>query len=171
MKRWIHLTLPFLAVCAASASAAPAGKPLVMEDWFRGHSTATGAFRSTLFGPDRQVTARFHGVWNGKVLTLTEDIAYSDGERAHKVWRLTKTGPGTYIGQRDDLIGEAQGFTDEQGRVHLQYTAVTGGRNLRFDDFLQLNPDGTLLNSSSVSYYFLHVGDVELHFRHGGRAQ
>ena len=163
------LALTIVTAGGALAASAPSAKLLVMEKFFGGRAVAQGTFHSSLFGPDRQVAAKFHGLWNGRVLTLIEDIAYSDGEKDQKIWKLEKTGSGTFIGRRDDLVGDASVFTDEMGRVHLKYTAVTGGRNLTFDDILQLNADGTVLNTTSVSYYFIHVGDVELHFRRVGR--
>jgi hypothetical protein len=107
---------------------------------------------------------KLNGRWDGKTLTLFEDFYYADGERDQKTWRFTKTGPGTYIGRREDLIGTAKVFTNPQGQVRLQYTAKVGSQNLSFDDTLALQPNGIVLNTANVSYLFLTVGQVELQF-------
>jgi len=142
-------------------------KSLVLEQFFARPATATGVFRNTLDGSERQVNVVFRGHWaeRTKTLTLREDIAFSDGEKQRKTWVLTRTAPGTYVGRRDDVVGEARGYTDAEGRVRLRYRAVVGERPLTFDDVLELRPDGTILNRANVSYYVVPVGTVELHIR------
>ncbi len=46
------------------------------------------------------------GRWNGQVLTLREAFEYEDGEKDVKTWRFRKTSPTTYLGTREDVIGE-----------------------------------------------------------------
>ncbi len=159
----------FTAATATSAVAGP--RTLVLEDWFRGRTTARGFFLNLIDGSRRDLVVDLVGTWSkGKqTLTLVEDFFYSDGERDKKTWRFTKTGPGTYVGKREDVIGEAKIFTDPAGRIRLQYKAMVGGRALAFDDTLALRPDGTVLNTADVSYLFLSVGRVELVFNRGGR--
>lgn len=146
-------------------------KPLILETWFRGRTTARGFFVNTIDGSRRDLVVDLVGTWNKRTqtLTLVEDFFYADGERDKKTWYFTKTGPGTYVGKREDVIGEAKVFTDTSGRIRLQYKAMVGGRALSFDDTLALRPDGTVLNTADVSYLFLTVGRVELVFNRGGR--
>jgi hypothetical protein len=144
---------------------------LVLEDWFRGRTTARGSFFNAIDGSRRDLVVDLVGTWDKRTqtLTLVEDFFYSDGERDRKTWRFTKTGPGTYVGRREDVIGTARIFTDSAGKVRLQYKAMVGGRTLAFDDTLALRTDGTVLNTASVSYLFISVGRVELVFNRGGR--
>jgi hypothetical protein len=163
-------TLLALSLFAATPAAAASG-PFVIEEFFSRPAVATGTFKNALDGSVRGIKVRFRGQWDRKAqtLTLAEDIAYSDGQKERKVWRLTKTGPGTYVGTRDDIIGKAIGTTDAEGRLHLRYRATVGSRTLHFDDTLALQPDGTVLNTAEVSYLVFHVGDVELRFRRSPR--
>jgi hypothetical protein len=176
LRRLLMLALVAMAglfnpIAAAPGYAAPA-KPLVLEDWFRGPTTARGFFVNTLTGARRDLVVDLNGTWNRKTQTFTLDerFFYADGERDRKIWTFTRTGPGTYIGRRADVVGTAKVFTDSAGRVRLQYTATLGGRNVDFDDTLALRPDGTVLNTATVSYYILTVGKVELVFNRGRRA-
>lgn len=170
LRSSIRTALAALAVLAGTMAAEAATRPVfVIETWFSGPAVATGQFRNSIDGSVRGVEVRFKPRWDGHTLTLREDIRYSDGEREVKTWHLTKTGPGTYVGRRDDILGEAVGFTDALGRLRLQYKAKVGERYLSFDDTLALQPDGSVINTATVSYLFLHVGDVELHFRRPGR--
>ena len=63
-----------------------------------------------------------------------------------------------------DVVGLARGFTDQQGRLHLEYSARNDGRTLSFDDVLELRPDGTVVNTIEVSYLLLPVGEAQIHF-------
>ena len=150
---------------ATSATA----RPLVLEDFFRKPAIATGSFRNSIDGTTRGIAVRFRGTWDApnRTLILEEQIRFSDGERQHKTWRLIRTGPRTYSGSREDVIGTAQGFIDDEGRVRLRYRAVVGSRTVSFDDVLALQPDGSVRNVASLSWLFIHVGDVDLRIRRG----
>jgi hypothetical protein len=162
---------PAPATAKETAAKTTQGKVLVLEDWFRGRTTARGSFFNAIDGSRRDLVVDLVGTWDKRTqtLTLVEDFFYSDGERDRKTWRFTKTGPGTYVGRREDVIGTAKIFTDGAGKIRLQYKAMIGGRALAFDDTLALRTDGTVLNTASVSYLFLSVGRVELVFNRGGR--
>jgi hypothetical protein len=159
--RMLVATVILLLATAAQA------RTLVLEQVFDGRATASGTFRNTLDGTERRISVAFHGRWDKRTSTLTlrEDIAFSDGEKQRKTWLLKRIAPGTYVGTRDDVVGEARGYTDAEGRVRLRYRAKVGERPLTFDDVLELQPDGSILNRAGVSYYAIPVGTVELHIR------
>jgi hypothetical protein len=160
------------AVIAALSSAAEA-RPLALEAFFAKPAFATGSFRNALDGSRRDIKVCFNGRWiaGSRTLILDEDIRFSDGERQHKTWRLTRTGPWTYSGTRDDVVGTAVGLIDDQGRVRLRYRAAVGTHIVSFDDVLTPQRDGSISNAASLSYFFLHVGDVELSIRHAERGR
>ena len=105
------------------------------------------------------------GSWDGRALKLVEDFAYSDGEKDRKTWVLTKTGPDTYSGVREDVIGTAAGRLDGPF-FRLTYVAnvktKTSSYNLTFDDVLGLQPDGSVLNRAVVSKLGVKVGEITL---------
>ncbi len=159
-----------LAACATqpSLNGATAARPFVPERFFVGRTIADGEFVNTLDGSRRGVRATIDGRWNGRSLTLVENFTYSDGERDRKTWVLTKTGPATYSGTREDVIGTADGRLDGK-TFRLTYQArvktKTSSVDLTFDDVLGLEADGSVLNKATVSKLGVKVGEVTLRIR------
>ncbi|GGH31629.1 hypothetical protein GCM10007036_42990 [Alsobacter metallidurans] len=160
---------------AGAAHARPmrdvSAQKLVLEDFFRGPLTAQGVFRNTRDGTQRGLKVRMNGRWDGRTLTLRENFVYSDGERDVKTWRFTKTGEGTYVGTREDVIGTAD-IRQDGDAVRLAYTArvkTQGGSsyNIRFADLLRKTGPRDVLNTADLSFLFFTVGTVELHIRKG----
>jgi hypothetical protein len=162
--------LAALAGCATAPSldATSGGRAFVPEQFFRGPTYAEGEFVNVIDGTRRGVKAVINGRFDGRVLTLVEDFSYSDGEKDRKTWLLTKTGPTTYSGTREDVIGTAQGRLDGPF-FRLTYVAnvktKTSNYDLTFDDVLGLQPDGTVLNRAVVSKLGVKVGDITLKIR------
>ena len=105
----------FAALYAGPASAAE----LRLEDFFRGQTSATGSFR-TITGLTRKFDVSLHGKWDGRTLILREDFRYDDGEKDTKTWRFRKTGDKTYVGTREDVLGETRVFLDGD-KAHFNY--------------------------------------------------
>ena len=163
-----------LAACATLTLAACASAPkldtmparaLVPEQFFQGRTYASGEFVSTLDGSKRGLTALIDGSFDGTTLTLVEYFTFSDGETDKKTWRLTKTGPTTYVGTREDVVGQAQGRLDGPF-FRLTYAADVKAKGsvytLTFDDVLGLERDGSVLNRAVVSNWGIKVGEVTL---------
>jgi hypothetical protein len=162
-----------LATTPASAATARQTPPrLVLHEWFRGPTHAVGRFRPYLGGAERRLAVDLFGRWDGRKLSLFEDFFYADGERDQKTWVFERTGEGTYIGTREDVVSPALVTTPQPDTVRFAYTAdvkTPSGSTMRlnFDDTLTLRPDQTVLNVASVSLFILPVGNVELVFRRG----
>jgi hypothetical protein len=155
-----------LAGCATTPKIEPAPqRALVPEQFFKGRTLATGEFVNTIDGSKRSLTAIIDGTFDGKTLTLVEYFTFSDGEKDKKTWRLTKTGPSTYIGTREDVLGVAQGRLDGPF-FRLTYDADVKAKGsmitLKFDDVLALEPDGSVLNRAIVSKWGIKIGEVTL---------
>ena len=86
-------------------TAGQAADKFTFEDYFNGRTEAVGSF-SAINGVKRSFTVDLTGKWDGKTLTLREDFVFDDGTKDRKTWRFTKTGPTTYSGTREDVIGE-----------------------------------------------------------------
>lgn len=152
-----------IALLAAPAAAAD----LRLEDFFKGRTTATGSFRA-ITGLKRDFDVVLNGRWDGKTLILREDFSYADGERDTKTWRFVKTGPNSYTGTREDVLGETK-VTIAGNEAHFNYRVDLDpgeDRNVvRFFDKLELSPDGrTLLNRASVFKGLLPVASVRVDF-------
>ncbi len=157
----VALTMALFSM-ATSAKAAT----FTFEDYFAGRSVATGSF-SAINGVKRSFKVNLTGTWNGKMLTLREDFTYDDGEIDTKTWRFTKTGPNTYSGTREDVIG--QSLVTLKGNkarfTYLVYLDSKGKKNkVRFHDTMTLRPDGSVINVATVTKFGLPVAKTRVEF-------
>ncbi|MFM9862330.1 MAG: DUF3833 family protein [Micropepsaceae bacterium] len=165
----VFITGAVLAACASMPEPPepPAGK-LVIERSLVGRSLADGVFVNSLTGGETKFSVVIDGTWEGQVLTLVEDFTYESGVKERKTWRFAKTAPGVYSGTREDVIGTADVREDGNG-VRLDYwvtlDTALGGIDVRFQDLLTLNGDGSVLNLAVVSKFGLRIGRVSLTMR------
>ncbi|MBT9371529.1 DUF3833 family protein [Rhizobium sp. CSW-27] len=139
---------------------------LVLEQYFEGRTRATGSF-SAINGVKREFKVDLTGRWDGKTLVLREDFTFSDGETDRKTWRFTKTGPGRYTGTREDVIGTTDVVIE--GKVaKFNYLVNLGTEakpnKVRFYDTMELEADGTLVNTAWVTKYLLPVARTTVIF-------
>lgn len=173
----IKFALPLSSVLAASLCVAAGGcatppqitqqaadPPLVLESFFEGATEGEGVFVNSWTGSERRFRVQIAGTWDGRVLTLVEDFDYADGEKDRKTWKLTRSGPGSFTGTREDVVGEARAWTEGKV-VRLEYDVKLAGWTLAFSDVLALRGDGSLLNKATVGKWGVRLGRVELHLR------
>ncbi len=165
MKR-ILFSLAVLGLLLPTLPASAAGT--VMETFFRGKTTAVGSF-SAINGVNRKFDVVLTGRTRGKIFTLREDFVYADGERDRKTWRFVRTGPNTYTGTREDVVGETTVRVDGN-TVRFNYLVDLDpgqGRNIvHFFDKLVFSKDGkTVANTASVWKYVFPVASVKVDFK------
>lgn len=140
---------------------------LVLEEYFSGDTRAWGLFEDRFGKLRRQFTVEISGTWDGEVLVLDERFEYSDGERDRRVWQITKTGPHSYVGRADDVVGTAQGEAYGNAlnwRYHMDLKVGAGTMRVHFNDWMFLQPSGVLLNRARVSKLGIEIGEVTLAF-------
>lgn len=140
----------------------------VVEDFFQGKTRASGIFQDRFGNLRRSFVVDIEGTWDGRVLELVEDFVYDDGETERRVWRLTKIDEHTYQGTTEDAIGTATGrsFGNAFHFVYDFNLKVGDGRwRVHFDDWMWLQPDGTMINRANISKWGFSLGDVTLSFR------
>ena len=150
-------------------SAAPAhARELRLEDFFKGHTTAKGSYRA-INGVSRKFDIVLNGRWDGRTLVLREDFRYANGEKDTKTWRFRKTGQNTYIGTREDVVGNTKVRIDGKKAFFSYLVDLDPGkrRNLvRFRDTLTLSADGRrLVNTAKVFKGPLPVARVRVDFK------
>lgn len=165
MKRFLAaLVLPI----ALFATMPAFGQDTMMEKFFRGKTTATGSF-SAINGVKRQFDVVLTGRVRGGVLTVREDFVYSDGVRDRKTWRFVRTGPTTYSGTREDVVGTTTlRVNGNIARFNYLVDLDAGpGRNIvRFFDKMVLADDGrTIANTATVWKYLFPVASVKVDFK------
>ena len=168
MTLFRRLCLPFAALpLLALVLVLPAqAKDLKLEDFFKGKTYAYGSF-GAITGLRRSFRVDLTGHVRGKVLTLREDFRYDDGERDTKTWIFTRTGPKTYSGTREDVLGEtAVHLSGNTARFSYRVDLNPGGKPniVRFFDKLVLEDDGTLRNTALVTKFGLPIARVKVNF-------
>lgn len=150
-----------------------ATRNLLLEDYFAGHTQGSGLFEDRFGNVRREFIVDIDGEWDGERLVLTERFRYSDGERETRVWTLTKTGPNSYTGATENVIGVAEG-TVAGNALHWEYdfNLPVGDRTwkVRFDDWMFLQDNDVLLNKATVSRWGIKIGTVIISFRKSDKA-
>ena len=105
--------------------------------------------------------------WTGDEGVLDEAFTYSDGTKQTRIWRLTKTGNGKFVGRADDVVGEALG--ESRGNAfHWTYTmrlpVDDKVYDVQFDDWMYLMTDKVMLNKATMSKFGVRLGEVTLSF-------
>lgn len=160
-----------LAGCAQMKIADFSGRDpaFTLEQYFAGHTKAYGMFEGRFSGkPPRQFVVDIMGEWQGEVFVLDEKFRFDDGERSERTWRIRKTGPGTYEGEADDVVGIASGISSGNA-FNWRYVldlkvAEDWSVHVNFDDWMLLNDDGVLLNKAVMSKFGIDIGTVTIAF-------
>ena len=140
---------------------------LVLEDYFTGQTRAFGLFEDRFGDVRRQFVVHVDGTFDGETLTLDERFAYADGETERRVWRIRRTGPDTYEGRADDIVGVAEGRIAGNAlnwRYHMDLKVGDGTWRVGFDDWMFLQPGGVLINRATVTKWGLEIGTVTIAF-------
>lgn len=173
MRRRTCLALGAASVLAGCAAPEPsryaAERPeLDLRRYFDGRVDAWGLVTDRSGAVRRRFTVALLGRWQGDEGVLEEDFRFSDGEVQRRVWRITRTEPGRYVGRADDVVGTATG--EQQGNaLRWRYTLALplDGRtwHVDFDDWMYLVDDQVLLNRAEMSKFGVRLGEVTLAFR------
>jgi uncharacterized SAM-binding protein YcdF (DUF218 family) len=155
-----------LAVLLLAGMPPAAAQSARFEAFFTGRSYANGTL-SAINGERRDFFISLDGRLAGGVLTLRESFVFSNGEREVKTWRFRKSGPDSYVGTREDVIGETTLIVDGN-RASMTYdinlTPKAAPTIVRFEDSLVLESDGSLRNTARMSKFGLPVGRVIVNF-------
>ena len=167
MSKTASLFFALLVPVMMQASSAAAAEPFRFEDFFAGKSKAVGSF-SAINGVKRKFTVDLTGKWDGRTLTLREDFVFDDGTRDTKTWRFVKTGPASYSGTREDVIGETK-VTLQGNTARFSYLvyldSAKQANKVRFYDKMVLRSDGTVINTALVTKFGLPVAKTVVEFQ------
>ena len=141
---------------------------LVIEDYFLGQTKAWGIFQDRFGKLRRQFEVTIEGSLEGDTLVLVEDFLYDDGEEERRIWRIRRTGPHTYEGQADGVVGAAKGEAYGNAlKWSYRFDLKVGDSTweVTFDDWLFLQSDGVLNNRAAVTKFGILLGEVTLFFQ------
>lgn len=137
--------------------------------YFTGRTNSSGVMETRGGDPMRRVTTKTNGKWNGNVLLLEQELAFSDGTKQNRSWRIRRLDAHHFEATANDMVGSARG--EAYGNCfHWSFTlALSPGNplgNVRMTQWMYLQPDGrTLLNHSTVRKFGLVVAQVTEQFR------
>lgn len=140
---------------------------------FEGHMRASGWFADRFGKPRRHFCGDFIGTMEGDVLSLDETLFYTDGVVEKRVWRVSVSDEGEFRATSDSLQGDAVGQIEGNG-LQMRYTmtiGMPGGEEGVFDfnDFMLLQPDGSVHNITHVLKWGVRLGAVSTQYaRHDG---
>lgn len=138
---------------------------IVMEQFFDGPLTAHGVVKDRSGKVIRSFNATIDASWEQGVGTLDEQFIFDDGEQQQRIWQLTKTAEGRYIGTANDVVGEGEinvagnsVFLDYILRIDYQGEPL----DLRIDDRMYLTSDNVMINESTMTKWGFNVGSLLL---------
>jgi hypothetical protein len=142
--------------------------PLVLEQFFNGRTVAAGLFEDRFGKVRRQFVVTIDGrLEPDGTLVLDEDFTYNDGEKQRRIWRLKQVSPGVYEGRASDVPGVAKGRLMGNSfnfQYEVDLKVGDGTWRVRFDDWMFLQPNGTILNRAWVYRWGFEIGSVTLSF-------
>jgi hypothetical protein len=176
LRRFIFLGLMGLTISLGlSGCASPkledyaAEKPVLdLEQYFAGQTKGWGIVQDRFGRVTRRFIVEIEGRFEGDRGELDERFVWSDGEKQRRVWRLKKVGPAQWIGEADDVVGQAQGRLSGNA-LQWGYTLAVpiDGRTIemQFDDWMVLVDNEVLMNRAVFSKFGIRLGEVTLSFR------
>ena len=137
-------------------------------DFFTGETRGWGIVQSRNGTLLRQFVVDIDGKINTSgQLVMTEDFVWSDGEISQRIWTIRQNSDGTFIGQADDVVGQANG--DAAGNVlnwnyDLNLKVDDSTWKIGFDDWMFLQQDKVLINRAEMKKFGFRVGEITIVF-------
>lgn len=175
LAKWIAATLALTSLFACSSPSVTQyakEKPnLDLSEYFNGTIDAYGIFTDRSGEVKKRFTVLLIANWKvvdgKKVGILDESFEYSDGTKQKRIWTLTETAPGKYIGRADDVVGDAIGESAGNA-LNWAYTLalpVDGTiYHVQFNDWMYLVTPKVMLNKAKMSKFGIDLGEVTLSF-------
>lgn len=143
------------------------GPKLDLETYFDGRVVAYGQFQDVFGEVRRRFEVVIEGDWDGERLRLVETFAYADGSDEVRVWTMRKTGPDSWVGDADGVIGQATG--EERGdvfnwRYEIDLPVPDGTLRVTFDDWMWRLDQRRVLNRAYMSKFGVPIGEVIIFF-------
>lgn len=142
---------------------------LNLFQFFEGKTYAYGQFQDRSGKVIRRFSVDITGTVDAQKnqLTLDEQFVYHDGETEQRIWQIIEIAPNQFQGTAGDVVGQATG-TSAGNALNWQYTLdlpyKDSSIHVKFDDWMFLHSDTTMMNRASVSKWGFHVGEVTLFF-------
>lgn len=140
---------------------------LDIAEYFTGTTRAWGMVQDYSGEVQRRFTVDIQGSYTDNTLTLDESFVFSDGETDRRVWTFERIDEHHWSGSANDVNGQVE--ARQYGHVfHMRYPLEieVSGRMLTFtmDDWMFLQPDGRLINRTTMRKFGLTLGEITIVF-------
>jgi hypothetical protein len=144
------------------------GPDFDLFEYFQGSSIAWGMVQDYTDKQTRRFEVTIEGSVEGNTLTLVEDFVFDDGEVSQRIWVIDRLEDGSYVGNADDIIGQATG-REVGNALQWQYdfelqlddsTVVVS-----FDDWLYRQDEQHVFNLTKIKKFGVEVGQITLFFQ------
>jgi len=137
--------------------------------YFEGHRKASGWFADRFGNVKRHFCGDFIGTLRADgTFVLDEKLVYSDGIIETRVWDVNITSDGKFTAESASLVGSASGII-KGNTLNMQYimnvlVAPEKTWTLSMDDYMILQPDGSLHNITHVKKFGIRIGSVSTQY-------
>lgn len=134
-------------------------KPIAkVNEFYNGELVGWGMIQDWKGTVTQRFTLKMIGHWEGDKGTLKEYFVYDDGRKQEREWKFTRTGPDTFTGTAEDIVGIAT--AREIGNainIHYVLQVPSNGStwNLSSNDFTVLIDDNNAINFASLTKFGL----------------
>lgn len=139
--------------------------PMHFDQFFNGPVKAWGIVQDRSGKVIKRFEVDMVGTWNGDEGTLQEHFVYYDGETQDRTWRIRKTGPDTFTGAADDIVGTATGKSSGSAIKWNYVMKLPVGNtvyNVSFDDWMFMMRDGVLVNRSYLKKFGIRMAELSI---------
>ncbi len=142
-------------------------------DYFDGHTRASGWFADRFGNVKRHFCGDFFGEQVNDVFNLDEKLYYSDDVVEERIWSVKISKNGVFTAESESLVGGATGQLTGSG-LRMQYimnvmVAENKFWKLKMNDYMFLQPDKSLHNSTEVKKWGIRIGNVSTqYYKHDG---
>ncbi len=171
MRRRALLLTITLAACSDPLPVADFAEQPPMLDpvrFFSGHVSSWGVMENRSGQPTNVVRTDCRGTPDGPdAIRMTQTLTIGTDAPITREWRMRRISPGRFEATANDMVGTATG--EVAGRAfHWQWTlALSPGnalKNVTMDQWWYLQPDGSLLNRTTVRKLGIIAAEVTEHF-------
>lgn len=143
-----------------------------LYNFFNGQVTAWGIVQNRSGNVTQRFRVSIDGKIEGNVLILDERFKYFQGDGVkRRVWEINSENTsqlGQYKGEASDIQGPAYGATLGNAlnwRYEMNLTVKSGTYRVKFDDWMWLVDENTLINRAYIKKFGLVMAEVTLVMR------
>jgi len=139
--------------------------------YFNGHTRASGWFSDRFGNVKRHFCGDFYGERKGDLFDLDEKLYYSDGIVEQRLWSIDISPEGQFKAESDALVGVGEILGSALRMEYVMNVMIAENKfwKLAMNDYMFLQPDRSLHNSTEVKKWGIRIGNVSTqYYRHDG---